>query len=126
MAWVRLNNEDGQFWDRELGFHLRRGEIKELPDPLPPGSATAMRLRMGGFVFCLPPVDVIPSEQSDEEAIPVTEGTVPVRRDDSPYAGPEAPEIEPAMVKPQAPARKKTRAGTPAATRKRKGSASGN
>ena len=49
--WVKLRNEDGQFFDRALGFQVRRGEIVELPDPLPPGSETATAIRLKALVL---------------------------------------------------------------------------
>ena len=108
MAWVRLTNKDGQFWDRELGFHLRRGEIRELPDPLPPGSDTATLLRLGGLVICEAPQEALVFAEPVEDVIPKgrndkTEGKndKPVRRDDVPLTGPEAPEVEAPVVKPR-------------------------
>ena len=92
---VRLSCDYGQFWDRELGFHLRQGEVKELPDPLPGHSATAARLRCGGLVICDPPQEAFAFE-APLKCMPD-------------LSGPEAPEVEAPVVKPKpAPRRKRT------------------
>jgi len=55
--WVKLASEHGQHYDRELGFHIRPGEIKQLPEVVPAGSLTAQRLDTRSLIYADPPAD---------------------------------------------------------------------
>jgi hypothetical protein len=57
--WVMLKPGCRTFYDGVLDWGLKRNEIKRLPEPLPTGSLTSERFRLGGFVVCAQPRDEI-------------------------------------------------------------------